>query len=258
MSTTDEGNSPNKLSLSFLLCEGNSAKQKESTPGNPDSGSQPSGGYQNSEDSQLSPPSISQSPSVSPSSSTTPSPTSRPIRDSRGHSPPIELAADLARRTSSVMSYHPESGVVSHPDEIGGPSQWLDNTDKLLDQIRVFTQHPGLKLEHMADLQMFLFQHNATREQHHDPILATTPVTEPSSSTSNGTGRRRRGSRQALHTASVNPSQSGMFVGADLHRQIEQYGAKLFAKDRDGNYECFFEYCNKKMANNFSRHIYGV
>ena len=47
-------------------------------------------------------------------------------------------------------------------------------------------------------------------------------------------------------------------VRADLHAQMMRYGAKLFIKDSEGKYACFFENCDQRMCNNFSRHVYGV
>lgn len=44
----------------------------------------------------------------------------------------------------------------------------------------------------------------------------------------------------------------------DLHAQMTRYGPKLFMKDADGKYSCFFENCEQRMSNNFSRHVYGV
>lgn len=44
----------------------------------------------------------------------------------------------------------------------------------------------------------------------------------------------------------------------DLHAQMMRYGPKLFMKDCNGKYACFFENCAQKMTNNFSRHVFGV
>lgn len=44
---------------------------------------------------------------------------------------------------------------------------------------------------------------------------------------------------------------------ADLHAQMMRYGPVLFEKDDEGRYCCFFDGCDQKMANNFSRHIVG-
>ncbi|KAH3760800.1 hypothetical protein Pelo_7365 [Pelomyxa schiedti] len=85
-----------------------------------------------------------------------------------------------------------------------------------------------------------------------------TPRSSPEEDTEDGAARQtptqNRKRRQKKSTSQGDGSPPN---GADLHRQMVKYGAKMFERDSEGRYRCFFEHCSLTMTNNFSRHIHG-
>eukprot|EP01105_Mastigella_eilhardi_P017376 TRINITY_DN3997_c0_g2_i2.p1 TRINITY_DN3997_c0_g2~~TRINITY_DN3997_c0_g2_i2.p1 ORF type:complete len:132 (-),score=43.49 TRINITY_DN3997_c0_g2_i2:122-517(-) len=44
-------------------------------------------------------------------------------------------------------------------------------------------------------------------------------------------------------------------VSGCLRAQLQFYGPKLFQRDAEGKYVCFFRNCRRRMTTNFSRHV---